>query len=175
MAFTQVIGLSSHSSEFTIAIVLNLLSWTTVKAMLTHQYVYAYGAVSIPQGNFDSLVLPAVNSGCMAIFLAEISQRYPNDTIVMVLDGAGWHKSLSMPIPDNICLLSLPPYSPDLNPVEHLWDELREKYFHNRAFDSLDALENRLVEALRALENNNESVKSICNWNWIINAISNAN
>lgn len=73
MAFTQVIGLSSHSSEFTIAIVLNLLSWTTVKAMLTHQYVYAYGAVSIPQGNFDSLVLPAVNSGCMAIFLAEIS------------------------------------------------------------------------------------------------------
>lgn len=93
----------------------------------------------------------------------------------MVLDGAGWHKSLSMPIPDNICLLSLPPYSPELNPVEHLWDELREKYFHNRAFDSLDALENRLVEALRALENNNESVKSICNWNWIINAISNAN
>lgn len=147
----------------------------TVNAMLTHQYVYAYGAASIPQGNFDSLVLPSVNSGCMAIFLAEISRRYPNDNIVMVLDGAGWHQSKSMPIPANIRLLSLPPYSPELNPVEHLWDELREKHFHNRAFDSLTALENQLVDALRALESDNERVKSICNWNWIINAVSNAN
>ena len=93
----------------------------------------------------------------------------------MVLDGAGWHKSKSMTIPDNIRLLSLPPYSPELNPVEHLWDELREKHFHNRAFDSLHALENQLVEALRQLENSGERVKSICNWAWVINAISNAN
>ncbi len=147
----------------------------TVKAMLTHQSVYAYGAVSIPQGNFDSLVLPHVTSDCMAIFLAEIAKRYPDDNIVMVLDGAGWHKSKSMTIPDNIRLLGLPPYSPERNPVEHLWDELREKHFHNRAFDSLDALENQLVEALHPLENSDERVKSICNWEWIIKAISNAN
>jgi transposase len=147
----------------------------TVKAMLTHQYVYAYAAVSVPQGNFDSLVLPHVNSNCMAIFLAEISARYPNENIVMVLDGAGWHKSQSMPIPPNIRLISLPPYSPELNPVEHLWDELREKYFHNRAFESLDALEDHLVQGLLNLENNNPRVQSICNWPWIINAISNAN
>ena len=89
--------------------------------------------------------------------------------------GAGWHKSKSMTIPDNIRLLSLPPYSPELNPVEHLWDELREKHFHNRAFDSLDALENQLVEALHQLENSDERVKSICNWEWIIKALSNAN
>ena len=147
----------------------------TVKAMLTHQSVHAYGAVSIPQGNFDSLVLPHVNSDCMAIFLAEIAKRYPDDNIVMVLDGAGWHKSKSMTIPDNIRLLGLPPYSPERNPVEHLWDELREKHFHNRAFDSLDALENQLVEALHPLENSDERVKSICNWEWIIKAIFNAN
>ena len=147
----------------------------TLKAMLTHQYVYAYGAVSIPQGDFDSLVLPHVNSGCMALFLAELSTRYPNDNIVMILDGAGWHKSGSMPIPDNIRLLSLPPYSPELNPVEHLWDELREKYFHNHAFDRLDALENQLVDGLLALENDHQRVKSICNWDWIINGIYNAN
>ena len=147
----------------------------TIKAMLTHQYVYAYAAASIAQGNFDSLVLPSVNSGCMAIFLVEISKRYPNDNIVMVLDGAGWHYSKSMPIPDNIRLLSLPPYSPQLNPVEHLWDELREKHFHNRAFDSLDALESQRVDALRAMQNNAERVTSICNWDWIINTISNAN
>ena len=88
--------------------------------MLTHQYVYAYGAVSIPQGKFDSSMLPHVNSQCMALFLAEISKRYLNENIVMVLDGAGWHKSQSMHISSNIRLLSLPPYSPELNPVEHL-------------------------------------------------------
>ncbi len=147
----------------------------TVKAMLTHQYVYAYGAVSIPDGRFDSLVLPHVNSDCMGLFLAELSARYPDDNIVMVLDGAGWHKSQSMPIPSNIRLISLPPYSPELNPVEHLWDELREKHFHNHAFDSLEALEEQLVTGLLALENNAQRVASICNWDWIINVTSNAN
>lgn len=146
-----------------------------VKAMLTHQYVYAYGAVSIVDGTFDSLVLPHVNSDCMALFLREISGRYPNENIVMVLDGAGWHKSQSMAIPENVRLLPLPPYSPELNPVEHLWDELREKYFHNQVFDSLDALEDQLVAGLCNLESDHLRVKSICSWDWIINAISNAN
>lgn len=142
---------------------------------MTHQYVYAYGAVSIPEGNFDSLVLPHVNGDCMGLFLAEIAKRYPSENIVMVLDGAGWHKSAAMPIPANIALLSLPPYSPELNPVEHLWDELREKYFHNHAFDTLDALEDQLVLGLRALETNTTKIQAICNWPWIISAISNAN
>lgn len=143
-----------------------------VKAMMTHQYVYAYGAVSIGDGAFDSLVLPHVNGECMGIFLKEIASRYPDDNIIMVLDGAGWHRSQSMPIPDNVRLLFLPPYSPELNPVEHLWDELREKFFHNLAFDSLDSLENQLVQGLRSLELNPNRVKSICSWNWIINAAS---
>ena len=59
--------------------------------------------------------------------------------------------------------------------AEHLWDELREKHFHNRAFGSLDALEDHLVDALHGLENNGELVKSICNWDWIIKSLSNAN
>ena len=56
-------------------------------------------------------------------------------------------------MPDNLSLLFLPPYSPELNPQEHLWDELHEKYFHNCVFDSIDALEDHLVVALRDLEN----------------------
>lgn len=146
-----------------------------VKAMMTHQYVYAYGAVSIHDGALDSLVLPHVNSECMAIFLKEIARRYPNDNIIMVLDGAGWHKSKSMRIPDNMRLLYLPPYSPELNPVEHLWEELREKYFHNLAFDSLDALEDQLVNGLSNLELDQARVKSICSWEWIVKASFNAN
>ena len=70
-----------------------------VKAMLTHQYVYAYGALSIADGRFDSLVLPHVNGQCMELFLNEIAQRYPQENIIMVLDGAGWHKNQAMVLP----------------------------------------------------------------------------
>jgi transposase len=68
-------------------------------------------------------------------------------------------------------LLSLPPYAPELNPVEHLWDELREKFFHNKAFNSLDALEDQLETGLLALENDPPRVQSIVAWDWIINAL----
>lgn len=143
--------------------------------MVIQEYIYAYGAVSPQDGCFDSLVLPEVNSKCMQIFLDEIAHRHPNDNIVMVLDGAGWHKSNGLRLPDNMLLLFLTPYSPELNPQEHIWDELREKHFHNRAFDSLDALEDLLVSALRDLENSPNRVHSITAWDWIINALSNAN
>jgi len=92
----------------------------------------------------------------------------------MVLDGAEWHKRLSFALPENLKLHFLPPYSPELNPVEHLWDELREKHFHNRVFDSIDALEDHLVDALRAMENDTERVATSTRWPWIINFVSNA-
>ena len=104
--------------------------------MLTHQYVYAYGAVSIADGRFDSLVLPHVNGLCMQLFLTEVAQRYPQENIIMVLDGAGWHKNQAIVLPENLKLHFLPPYSPELNP---------------------------------------ETVQSICQWDWIVNAISIAN
>lgn len=107
----------------------------------------------------------------MHLFLEEIASRYPNERIVMVMDGAGWHKSAQFPLPPNLRLVFLPPYAPELNPVEHLWDELREKSFHNRVFDSLDALEDHLEQALRDLENDPARVSSITAWSWIVNAL----
>ena len=89
----------------------------------------------------------------------------------MVLAGAGWHRSAALQTPTNMRLLSLPPYAPELNPVEHIWDELREKYFHNKAFDSLNALEDQLEVGLVALEKDRCRVKSIVSWDWIINAL----
>ena len=68
-------------------------------------------------------------------------------------------------------LLPLPPYAPELNPVEHLWDDLREEFFHNLAFDSIDALEDRLEYALRTIETNPAQVKSIVSWPWFIDAL----
>ncbi len=70
-------------------------------------------------------------------------------------------------------LVSLPPYAPELNPVEHLWDELREKSFGNLVFDSLDALEDHLEASLRKMEDNTKRVFSIVAWSWIIDSLLN--
>ena len=141
--------------------------------MVTQQYTYAYGAVSPVDGRFDSLILPQVNGACMQAFLDEIAARYPDENIVMVIDGAGWHRSQELKLAENVRTLLLPPYSPELNPQEHVWDELREKFFHNRAFDSLGALEAHLEEGLKSLESSPERMRSIAGWNWIINSVSN--
>ena len=138
------------------------------QGMLTHEYTYAFGAVDVCTGELDSLILPNVNTDCMQIFLDEVSARHPNDRIIMVIDGAGWHRSDALKAPDNIYLLKLPPYAPELNPIEHVWDELREKFFHNRVFKSLDALEEHLAEALKSLEEDTTTVGSIVSWPWII-------
>lgn len=141
------------------------------QAMVTQQYTYAYAAVSVIDGELDTLILPRVNSDCMQLFLNEVSARHAEENIVMVLDGAGWYGAKSLRIPDNMRLLPLPPYAPELNPVEHLWDELREKYFGNLVFESLDALEGRLEIALRDMECDKQRVHSIVAWLWIINSL----
>lgn len=143
------------------------------RGMLTHEYTYAYGAVDVVTGEFDALILPHVNTDCTQLFLDEIAIRHPQHRIIMVMDGAGWHRSAALKAPTNMRLLYLPPYAPELNPVEHLWDELREKRFHNKAFDSIDALENQLAIGLVALEQDRSRVKSIVAWDWIVNALLN--
>jgi transposase-like protein len=141
--------------------------------MVTQEYTYAYAAVSVADGSLDTLILPHVNGTCMQIFLDEVASRHPDERIVMVLDGAGWHQSNSLQLPSNLRLLKLPSYSPELNPVEHLWDDLREKSFCNKVFESLEALENHLEVALRNMELDRLRVYSIVAWPWIINSLMN--
>jgi transposase len=141
------------------------------QAMVTQEYTYAYAAVCVSDGDLDTLILPHVNGDCMQIFLDEVATRHPQERLVMVLDGAGWHQSESLHLPANLRLLRLPPYSPELNPVEHLWDELREKAFHNRVFESIDALEEHLATALREMELDHPRVRSIVSWPWIMDAL----
>jgi transposase len=137
--------------------------------MVTQEYTYAYAAVSVADGALDTLILPHMNSDCMQIFLDEVASRYPDDRIIMVLDGAGCHTAKSLAVPKNMRLLALPPYAPELNPVEHLWDELREKAFGNLVFESLDALEDHLEISLRMMERDPQSMRSIVAWPWIMN------
>ena len=95
---------------------------------VSQEYTYAYATVSVPEGVLDNLFLPHVNGTCMQIFLEEVAARYPEDRLLMVMDGAGWHRNQDLVIPDNMRLLLLPPYSPELNPLEYLWDALRGKW-----------------------------------------------
>ena len=118
-------------------------------AQVEREYSYAYAALSPFDGELVSLVLPTVNAEMMSLFLEEASRQYPDEQLAMIMDQAGWHKAKRLNIPDNITLHWLPPYSPELNPVEHLWDEIREKWFYNRVFESLEAVEIQLVKALQ--------------------------
>ena len=86
----------------------------------------------------------------------------------MVLDGAPSHRSVQLEIPENMVLLRLPPYSPELNPAERLWDELREKEFANKVFDSLDSAIAQLALGMWRLENSPTALHSLTGWSWIL-------
>lgn len=141
-----------------------------VHAQMVREYIYVYGAVSPVDGVMDSLILPCASSEAMSVFLAEVSRRHQEELILMVIDGAGWHTSNELDVPDNIVLLQLPPYSPELNPAEHLWEELREKWFPNRLFTSMDALVDHLADALRAMEADTKMLQSLTGFSWILEA-----
>jgi hypothetical protein len=145
-----------------------------VHAAVVQEFTYAYAAVSPLDGVLDSLILPSVGTAMMDLFLEEVSVRHPEEFIVMIMDGAGWHTARDLRLPGNMHILFLPPYSPELNPVEYLWDDIREKDFPNRAFDTIESLEVNLMYSLARLEQNGERVKSITGWDWIVNAILNA-
>jgi transposase len=147
-----------------------LLPVRSARSMVTQEYTYAYAAV-YSDGILDSLILPHMNSDCMQIFLDEVALPHRNERIIMVFDGAGWHTSGLCTVPQNMRLVSLPAYAPELNPVEHIWDDLREKAFHNQVFESIDGLEDHLEVLLQKLEEDKERVCFIVAWPLIIKAL----
>ena len=146
-----------------------------VHTQVVRQYEYAFAAVSPHDGALDTLVLPWANTEAMGVFLAEGSQPHANEFLWMVRDGAGWHRAQRWPIPANRRRLPLPPGSPQRNPVEHVGDEGREKWFANRVFASMKSLEEQLVAALTTLEANPQAVASLTGFDWIRSIPLNAN
>lgn len=146
-----------------------------VRAAIIREFTYAYGAVSPEDGTLDTLILPEVTTPMMNIFLGEVSARHPDDFIVMIMDSAGWHTAKALKLPENMCIVHLPSYSPELNPMEHIWDDIREKEFPNTVFASMDSLEDHLMAGLARIENDTERVKGITAWSWIISINLNAN
>ena len=120
----------------------------SVAKQLIREYIYAYSALSPQTGDCFSIISPFCNTDAMNQFLQHLSTQYCNYRIVLILDKAGWHISQTLEIAANIKLIHLNPYSPEQNPVELLWREIRRKYFKNIIFNSLDDVENTLNEAL---------------------------
>ena len=128
---------------------------------LVREYTYVYAAVAPAEGKMTSLILPSANTEMMGLFLSHVSSTYAKYFVVMQVDQASWHVTKDLKIPDNIRLIPQPAYSPQLNPVEHIWDELREKQLANLALPSLDAVIDKVCEGLNQLEADPQRLRSM--------------
>lgn len=130
-------------------------------SQVVRESMYVFAAVAPALGRFTALVLPEANTAMMNLFLEEVSQTFADFFIVMQVDQASWHHSKALLIPSNIRLIQQPAYSPEVNPVEHLWEELREKYLHNRLFSSLELLVDELCRSLNELAEDQARITSM--------------
>jgi hypothetical protein len=145
-----------------------------VGARLVRKFSYAFAAVSPHDGVMDSLILPWVNAHTMSLFLDTVAQRHADEFIVMVMDQAGWHIAQELQVPQNMRLVLLPPYSPEINPAEHIWEALREDCIANTVFKSLDAADKALSAGLLSLESDPLRMQSLAGFNWILSIRLNA-
>lgn len=134
---------------------------------IVREYLYVYAAVCPELGKMTSLLLPYANTDMMNIFLKEVSEDFKGYFVVMLVDQAAWHQSKDLRVPENIRLVPQPAHSPELNPTEHVWEELREKAIPNMAFASLDDLEKALCQELVKLGNDPERLRSLTNFPYL--------
>ena len=132
---------------------------------------HLYGAVCSQDGTCVYLIMPTSNTACFQSFLNVLSRKFARQDILLVLDGAPNHRCRDLAVPDNVSLLFLPPYAPELNPKENLWDEIREKIFKNYALKSIDAVHHKLEEAMLYIERNPGLVKSITSFPYIVRSL----
>jgi transposase len=124
---------------------------------------YLFAAVRPATGEEFALVLPWVSTAAMTLFLAEFAAQLPPDThAVLVLDQAGWHGARALVVPDNLTLVPLPPYSPELNPVERVWLYLRERHLSHRRLDDYDAVVDACCTAWNSLAADPGRIRSLC-------------
>lgn len=135
---------------------------------LGYKWAYIFTAIRPATGEDVTLVLPTVNTQAMQVFLNQVAaSRPPNIHLVMVLDGAGWHQSKDLAVPASITLVVLPPYSPELNPVERVWLYLRERFLSLRLFETTEDIIDACCNAWNRLVGEQGRVRSLCAYPWI--------
>jgi DDE superfamily endonuclease len=133
-----------------------------------HDSAYLFGAICPDRAVGAAIIMPGVNSEAMAEHLREISSQVaPRAHAVLVCDGAGWHQpGERLPVPDNITLLPLPSYAPELNPIENVWEYLRSNQLSLRVWNSYEAIQNACKDAWNALMADQERIRSITARAW---------
>ena len=130
---------------------------------------YIFGAVCPARDVGAALVMPSVNIEAMNLHLAEIAKEVPCGVhAVVIIDGAGWHlEGGELIVPDNISLLRLPPYSPELNAQENIWQFLRQNFLAGRIFDTYEEIVDACCDAWKALINEAGRIQSIASRDWL--------
>lgn len=132
-----------------------------------YEWAYIFGAVCPQRGASAGLVLPCANAKAMNLHLLEISRQIsPGAHALLIFDGAGYHHKDALDIPENITLTQLPPYSPELNPVENVWEYLRGNKLANTVFETYDEIVSKACEAWMFLANDKTRIASITSRDW---------
>lgn len=131
-------------------------------------FAYIFAAVEPGTDNAFALILPCVNTEAMQLFLDRFSARIGDEEhVAMVLDQAGWHGARALIVPKNITLVPLPPYAPELNPVERVWLYLKERFLSHRLHADYDAIVEAASRAWRRLAEETGRLATLCAYPWI--------
>ena len=131
------------------------------------------GAVCPETGRGEGLLSPRLNTDVINAFLKEFAETLTADEhAVMIWDGAGFHTSKKLQVPDKVTLIQLPAYSPELNPMENLWHFLKGHYWSNRAYADYEALEQAAIDAWRAAVLDSDLMKTVCAVPYLKRAVS---
>ena len=138
-----------------------------VARQVVRESLYAFAAVSLPDASLTFRLSVKCNTDAMSLFILDMLAAHPDRMLAVFLDGAGWHKAKRLPRAERLQLVYLPAYSPECNPVEHIWDEVREKGFANHYFETLDAVGIQLKTQLELLAADIHRLRSLCLFDWI--------
>jgi transposase len=139
-----------------------------VHAQIIRQYTHIFSAVCPNDGESFSLILPYADSEAMETFMKKLAEEYSQYRLVLVMDQAAWHRTSNLKRFENIRIIYLPPYSPEVNPVEHLWEHIRERFLRHASWPSMDNLEDLLERILNLVEKSRQIIQNLVGFHWTI-------
>ena len=142
---------------------------TRPRAVRQQQFTYAYlfGAVCVTNGNTEAVIAPISNMDVMSSHLSLISQATKDGRhAVVIMDGASWHQEYLDDSFDNLSIIRLPPYSPELNPIEQVWSWLRQNEIANRCFTDYEDIVGKCSRAWNSFRADTNRVLSLCKRDW---------
>lgn len=138
-----------------------------------YDYLYVIGAACPQTGQSAGLLAPHLNTEVINLFLEQFARELASGVhAVLVWDQAGFHTAKALTVPPNVTIIELPPYSPELNPIENLWHYLRSHYWSNRSYEDYNALMDAATEAWKDACLNTKIIQSVCAVPYIVSAVN---